>query len=286
MVDSSHHGAFAQLLEFEARNDRVVAPPAPDKGERIYGGQYLAQGLAACHDTVGTDRLPHSLHAYFLRPGNAHAPIEFHIKRTRDGRGYSARFVSAWQEARELFQMMVSFQVPEPGDTYVAGQMPVAPPPETVVATYADFMLTDDPPGSMWSGADRPMDIRYINPPTAPRGVPVTEDQLSWMRIDDDTLDDAPRTHYAGLAYLSDSTLIDHVVLPHGRRYRDPDLDSASLDHAMWFHRAPRADAWHLFVQHVEVTGGGRGLAHGRIFDDTGRLIATCMQEGTIRWRA
>lgn len=262
-----------------------MAPPAPDKGARIYGGQYLAQGLAAAHDSVGSERLPHSLHAYFLRMGDAHRPITYRIERTRDGRGYSARVVSALQGSRELLRMMVSFQVPEPGNEFSGARMPAAPPPESVGTTYTDFMLEDSAPGTPWSGADRPMDIRYINPPRAPRGTPVLETQLTWMRIDDPSLDDEPRTHFAGLAYLADSTLIDHIVLPHGRRYRDPDLDSASLDHAMWFYRVPRADAWHLFEQRVEVTGGGRGLAHGRIFDESGTLVASCMQEGTLRWR-
>lgn len=129
------------------------------------------------------------------------------------------------------------------------------------------------------------MDIRYVNPPAAPRGVSITEDQRLWMRISE-PLDDDPATHATGLAYLSDSTLVDHVVLPHGQRWQDPRLVSTSLDHAMWFHRPFRADEWLLFDQRVESTGRGRGLASGRFFTEAGRLVATCMQEGLIRWGA
>ncbi len=163
--------------------------------------------------------------------------------------------------------------------------MPEAPPPEAITTTYAQFMLEGAAAAGHWSGADRPMEIRYINPPAEPQGIPVLDPQLTWMRIDDPDLDASPRSHYAGLADLADSTLIDRVVLPLGRRYRDPDLDSASPDHAMWFHGVPRAHDWHRFGQGVEATGGRRGLAPGRIFDRAGTLVATCMQEGTIRWR-
>ena len=127
------------------------------------------------------------------------------------------------------------------------------------------------------------MDIRYVNPPLAPPGEAVLEPQRMWMRIPEQLGDDQA-AHFAGLAYLSDSTLIDHVVLPQGRRWQDPALTGASLDHAMWFHRRARADDWLLFDQHVGATGRGRGFAHGRFFDRGGRLVASCAQEGLIRW--
>ena len=133
-----------------------------------------------------------------------------------------------------------------------------------------------------WDGESRPMDIRYINAPTAPLGEPVLEPQRTWLRIPE-ALSDDRAVHCAGLAYLSDSTLIDHVVLPHGRRWQEAELNGASLDHAMWFHRRARADEWLLFDQHVGSTGQGRGFAHGRLFDRGGRLVASCAQEGMIR---
>jgi transcriptional regulator with XRE-family HTH domain len=136
---------------------------------------------------------------------------------------------------------------------------------------------------SDWHGSARPMDIRYINPPSGSRGEPVTERQLMWMKIPE-RLPDEPAVHRAALAYLSDSTLVDHVMLPLGLRWQDPDFQGASLDHAMWFHSPARADEWLLFEQTVETTGGGRGLASGRFFNRSGTLVATCLQEGLMRW--
>ena len=121
--------------------------------------------------------------------------------------------------------------------------------------------------------------------PDAPRGVPITESQLLWTRINK-RLPDAPALHHAGLAYLSDATLVDHVMLAHGLRWQDADSEGTSLDHAMWFHRFARADEWLLFEQLVETTGGGRGLARGYLFDRNGVLIATCLQEGLMRWKS
>ena len=147
--------------------------------------------------------------------------------------------------------------------------------------TYDAFTLAQTGEAD-WHGANRPVDIRYINPPP-PRGTPTMEPQRMWMRIEQ-SLDADERVHRAGLAYLSDTTLVDHVMLPHGRRWQDADFDGASLDHAMWFHRPARADEWLLFEQLPEMTGGGRGLASGRFFNRRGDLVATCVQEGVMRW--
>ena len=127
------------------------------------------------------------------------------------------------------------------------------------------------------------MDILYINPPHSPEGSPVTEPQLMWIRINE-LLGDDRRLHEAALAYIADATLIDHVLLPHGYRWQDKRLTGASLDHSMWFHNEAQADDWLLYEQRVETTGGGRGLGSGRFFDSDGTLVATCMQEGLIRW--
>lgn len=186
------------------------------------------------------------------------------------------------QDGREVLRMMASFHVAEIGYEYAGPQMPVVPAPDAVSLTYGDFSVRESG-GKPWPGAVRPMDIRYVNAPSAPHGEPVTEDQRHWMRITE-PLGDDPRVHAAALAYLSDSTLVDHVVLPQGRRWQDPRLNGASLDHAMWFHRPARADEWLLFDQRAESTGGARGLASGRFFDATGRLVATCLQEGLARW--
>lgn len=276
-------GVFARLLTLEEIGDhRFLGPPAPDRGERTYGGQFLAQALAAGHASVDDDRRVHSLHAYFLSSGAPDQPTELVVERLRDGRSFSQRAIRALQDGREVLVMLASFHLAEAGDEYVGVRMPKVPPADEVALTYAEHTERESH-GQPWPGAVRPMDIRYVNPPVAPRGEPITEDQRLWMRIDE-ALGDAPGIHDAGLAYLSDSTLVDHVVLPHGGRWQDPRLQGASLDHAMWFHRPTRADDWLLFDQRVESTGGARGLASGRFFDAGGRLVATCLQEGLMRW--
>ena len=274
---------FAPLLDLQPAGERrFTAPRSPDKGERMFGGQFLAQCMAAAQATVADDRRVNSLHAYFLRPGDVDLDLDLAVEEVRDGRSFSSRQVVAVQRGKELFRTLVSYQVPDETPEYLGFSMPAVPPPEEVTYTYDDFTLEQS--GEVaWYGSDRPMDIRYINPPTAPRGEPVTEPQLMWLRIPE-ALPESPHVHQAGLAYLSDSTLVDHVMLPHGMRWQDTGLEGTSLDHAMWFHRPARADEWLLFTQTVEATGGGRGLASGRLYNRRGELAATCVQEGLMRW--
>lgn len=274
---------FATLIDLQATGDNVfLAPSAPERSGRLYGGQFLAQGLAAAILTIEEDRDVHSLHGYFLQPGDVDSPVEYDVERVRDGRSFSSRLVRAAQHGKELFRMMASFHVPEQGDDYDGARMPDVPSPDVVELTYNEFSrMNGEAPD--WDGELRPMDIRYINPPTAAPGEPVLEPQRMWVRVSEE-LDENWTAHFAGLAYLSDSTLIDHVVLPHGRRWQDPKLNGASLDHALWIHRRTRADEWLLFDQHVVSAGQGRGFAHGRFFDAGGRLVASCAQEGMIRW--
>ncbi|MXX28255.1 MAG: acyl-CoA thioesterase II, partial [Gammaproteobacteria bacterium] len=248
----------------------------------------LAQCLMAAQATAGDDRACHALHAAFLRPGDVDAPVEIAIERVRDGRSFSSRQAVASQHGKERFRMLASFQVPAESPAYCEAVMPNVPPPEDMSATYDDFTLAQTGESS-WYGSDRPMDIRYVNPPMASRGEPVTEPQLMWMRIRDKLppATDSPHLaglHRAGLVYLSDATLVDHVMLPHGLRWQDDDFLGTSLDHGMWLHRPAAADQWLLFEQSVVVTGNGRGLAHGRFFERGGELVATCVQEGLMRW--
>lgn len=274
---------FTALLDLsQTASNSFDAPPAPDKGERIFGGQFLAQSLCAAYRTVEKDRVLHSLHAYFLRPGDVDAPVELKVESVRDGRAFSSRQVTAHQADKERFRVMASFQYPDETPEYARMPMPDVPPPEAVNLSYDEFHLRQTGEDE-WHGMQRPMDILYINPPPA-RGVAVTEDQLMWMRIREPLPDD-PAVHIAGLAYLSDSAVVDHVMLPHGLRWQDEDFVGASLDHSMWFHQPARADEWLLFVQAAEATGRGRGLASGRFFDRRGQLVATCVQEGLMRWQ-
>lgn len=280
---------FVSLCSLEDRGgDRFVGPVGPDRSFRVFGGQFLAQALIAARRTVERDVATHSLHAYFLRAGDADAPTEFEVERVRDGRSFGVRQVTAHQDGKELFRMTMSLHAPEDGLGYQPRPAGVVdalagPPPDDVELTYTAFTeaVVDD--GAPWPGGDRPMDIRYINPPEGRAGPPVTEPQRMWMRIDE-RLPDEAAVHEAGLAYLADSTLVDHVALPHGKRWQDSRLTGASLDHAMWFHRPARADRWLLYDQRVEFTGRGRGLATGRFYDRDGALVATCAQEGLLRW--
>ncbi len=290
---------FSDLMTLQPQGeDRFLGPPAPDKGEALFGGQFLAQCLMAAQATAGDDRACHALHGAFLRPGDVDAPVEIVVERVRDGRSFSSRQARAFQHGKECFRMLASFQVPAESPAYCGAVMPHAPPPESLTTSYDDFTLAQTGEPS-WYGSDRPMDIRYVNPPTAPRGEPVTEPQLMWMRVRDRLpaaadvsrladphLADAHLAglHRAGLVYLSDATLVDHVMLPHGLRWQDEDFLGTSLDHGMWLHRPAAADQWLLFEQSVVVTGNGRGLAHGRFFERGGQLVATCVQEGLMRW--
>ena len=273
--------SLVSLVQVDA--DRFVAPASPEKSGILFGGQLLAQGLSAAQRTVDDDRNVHSLHAVFLKAGDVDSTLELDVERVRDGRSFSVRRVRAMQNDRELFRMLLSLHVPEDGLDYGGDPMPDVPPPDAVELTYNDFVRSQRrEPDPDWDGEARPMDIRYIKAPSAPEGQPVLEDQRMWMRISE-RLSDRPEIHEAGLAYLSDSTLVDHIVLPHGYRWNDGLFNGASLDHAMWFHRHARADEWLLFDQSVISTGGSRGLATGRFFDADGRLIATCTQEGLMR---
>lgn len=274
---------FTELVTLtSAGPDSFIAPPAPDKGERLYGGQFLAQCLTAALRTVNADRLVHSLHACFLRPGDVDVPLDITVERLRDGRSFSSRAVTAEQRGRRLFQMLVSLQVPAATPEYQIAGLPAVPDPESVATTYNDFTLAQTGAAD-WPGATRPMDIRYVNPPDRPRGEPITEPQCLWMRVPE-ALPADPGVHAVALAYLSDATLVDNIMLPLGLRWQDADFLGTSLDHAMWWHRPARADQWLLFEQRAEATGGGRGLASGRFFARDGTLVATCLQEGLMRW--
>ena len=276
---------FDDIIELERLGvDHFLGARSPDQAERMFGGFLLGQALAACQHTTQADRTVHSLHCYFLRPGDTSNPVEYVVSRVRDGRSISHRQVRATQNGNEIFHMVCSYSVASPSPTFVGQNMPTVPSPDKVSYTYADFCHDQMPnPDYLRDVKQRPFDIRYINPPCKFRAPQNVENQLMWMRLYGEISSDL-HVHDAGVAYLSDSTLIDHIALPHGKRWQDSDFDGTSLDHAMWFHHSVRADAWLLFDQKVEWTGDGRGLASGRIYTEDGLLAATCMQEGLMRF--
>jgi len=226
----------------------------------------------------------HSLHAYFIRPGDPAVPIVYLVDRVRDGRSFTTRRVSAVQRGEAIFTLSASFHHPEPGPEH-ADPMPDVPPPESVERN-SDRMarLLGRAPSQL---LDNPIDLRSVGPTSAEAARDPslrTTRNLIWLRVDGDLPDD-PLLHVCLMTYASDMTLLDSVLLGHGLTWLDGNTSGASLDHAMWFHRPFRADRWLLYAQDSPVASGARGLAHGQVFTAAGELVVSVMQEGLIRSR-
>lgn len=255
---------------------------------RVYGGQVVAQALAAAQRTVPADRPVHSLHSYFLRPGEPRVSILYRVERERDGTSFTTRRVQAIQHGRPIFSMTASFQRQESGFAHQAA-MPPAPAPETLAGERElearNRDRTPEPWRTLWATRERPFDFRPVDPsdPFAPTPRPARA--RHWFRTDGPVPDD-PRLAACLLAYASDMTLLDTCLLPHAVSWTDPKLQAASLDHAIWFHAHYRPAEFHLIDQASHVAGGGRGLNEGRIFARDGTLVASVAQEGLIRYRA
>ncbi|MFC4493438.1 acyl-CoA thioesterase II [Streptomyces ovatisporus] len=258
---------------------------------RVFGGQVAAQALVAACRTVPEGRLPHSLHAYFLRPGDPGAPIVYTVDRIRDGRSFTTRRVVAVQHGQPIFHLSSSFQTFEDGLEHQE-PMPEAPDPETLptaeemLPRYAELFRGSDVPQRLLK-ARAAVDLRYVRePPFASAGRPREPRSQVWFRTNgklDGTLDD-PMLHICLATYVSDMTLLDSVLLAHGRGgWAVGDVVGASLDHAMWFHRPFRADEWLLYDQVSPTAQGGRGLGQGRIYTRDGRLAVSVIQEGVVR---
>ncbi|MGL4743803.1 MAG: acyl-CoA thioesterase [Dermatophilaceae bacterium] len=251
---------------------------------RVFGGQVLAQGVIASGRTVqslpGERRRLHSLHAYFMRPGDASQPITFSVERMRDGRSFSTRRVHAIQHGAPILSMGASFQAPDRGLDH-QDPVPDAPDPGTVPSLAEVFAGMDHPDAAFL--ADRAIDQRHVegNIFAVPAGERAA-DQRVWMRTVD-ALPDDPLVHEAVLAYASDYSLLEPVLRRHGKAWTTPGLKAASLDHAMWFHRPARADEWLLYAQHSPSGHGGRGLGIGHMFSADGVMVATVAQEGMVR---
>jgi acyl-CoA thioesterase-2 len=258
---------------------------------RVFGGQVAAQALVAACRTVPEGRLPHSLHAYFLRPGDPGAPIVYTVDRIRDGRSFTTRRVVAVQHGQPIFHLSASCQAYEEGLEHQA-TMPDTPDPETLpraeemMPRHAHLFSDPRVPEKLLR-ARAAVDLRYVEaPPFASTGEPREPRSQVWFRTNgklDGILDD-PTLHICLATYVSDMTLLDSVLLAHGRGgWAVGDVVGASLDHAMWFHRPFRADEWLLYDQESPTAQGGRGLAAGRIFTRDGRLAVSVIQEGVVR---
>ncbi|MEV7088560.1 acyl-CoA thioesterase II [Streptomyces sp. NPDC093085] len=255
---------------------------------RVFGGQVAAQALVAAGRTVPSDRTAHSLHAYFLRPGDPAAPIVYTVDRIRDGRSFTTRRVVAIQHGRPVFHLSASFQRYEEGLEHQTEMAP-APDPETLetgaetVARHAGRFV--DPVMAEWLlRAREAVDLRYVDaPPYAGVGQPREPRSQVWFRTAGKLADD-PLLHICLATYISDMTLLDSVLLAHGRGgWAVGDVVGASLDHAMWFHRPFRADEWLLYDQSSPSSSGGRGLGQARIFTRDGALAVSVVQEGVLR---
>ncbi|MEM7216765.1 MAG: acyl-CoA thioesterase II [Pseudomonadota bacterium] len=275
-----------ELLDLEEIDNNHFRGISPDEGwQRVYGGQVLGQALVAASRTVEPDRHAHSLHGYFLRPGDTTIPILYTVDRIRDGKSFTTRRVVAVQRGHAIFSMSISFQVAEDGYSHQL-DMPVVPPPEDLKtedelladrlhelpAEYRDTMSRRRPIEM------RPVDqnIAILNPPVRP------PQQNCWMRAWE-RLPDDPRLHQCVLAFLSDWSLLDTTTLPHSISYAEENVQMASLDHAMWFHRPFRADEWLLYAQDSPSASGARGFNRGSIFTRDGELVASVAQEGLLR---
>ncbi|MFE9684093.1 acyl-CoA thioesterase [Streptomyces sp. NPDC006285] len=258
---------------------------------RVFGGQVAAQALVAAGRTVPADRLAHSLHAYFLRAGDPGAPIVYTVDRIRDGRSFTTRRVVAVQHGQPIFHLSASFQTYEEGMDHQAG-MPPAPDPETLETT-AEMLprylaaYGDEGVAQRMLEARAAVDLRYVDaPPFASVGRPREPRSQVWFRTNGklDGAIDEPLLHVCLATYVSDMTLLDSVLLAHGRGgWVTGDVVGASLDHAMWFHRPFRADEWLLYDQESPSASGGRGLGQARIYTRDGRLAITVIQEGVVR---
>ena len=274
--------AMLDLERIEQNIFRGRVPQAPGR-RRVFGGLVVAQALAAAARTV-TDRTPHSLHAYFILPGDPSAPIVYQVERVRDGRSFTTRRCVAVQGGRPIFDLFASFHSEEPGLDFQAA-MPDVPSPDELPST-ADLVeryASRLPAGlKSWFEGERAIEVKLCDLRRFDRTAPPRAGQDVWIRAAG-RLPDDPAIHRAVLAYLSDLTLIDVTLAAHGRSLFEPEFAVASLDHALWFHRPFRADDWLLYTQDTPSTSSARGLARGLLYDRSGSLVASVMQEGLIR---
>lgn len=266
-------------LEINLFRGRSVSPT----GGRVFGGQVIAQALVAARRTVEDARVTHSLHGYFLLGGDPTVPIIYDVDRIRDGRSFTTRRVVAIQHGEAIFSMSVSFQKPEEGFTHQS-QMPEVPQPEDLPGdeVWRDRLLARFPgaAGRDWM-AHRPLEVKPTSLDMSYLGSPGARPSI-WIRARGPLPDDLP-IHQAVLAYASDLSLLQAALLPHGKSVFDQDVQVASLDHALWFHRPFRADDWLLYTQESPAASAGRGFCRGELFTRDGILVASAAQEGLMR---
>jgi acyl-CoA thioesterase-2 len=281
-------------VEAEHFDEAYVGTTQPCPWPKAYGGDLVGPATAALMRSVAGDRALHSMHSYFLRPADIGAEVRYEVERLRDGRGYSTRHLRAYQSGKVVYTAMASFHTGEEGDAYAAGFPDGIPDPETLPSSAA--YLRDEPAGTgtmtvdskaYWSGG-RGFDMRHVPGPVYLRveGAKVPH-QAVWVKPFDplrpvDGLTEE-QLHTAALTYVCDYTILEPVLRVLDRPWAQPGLVTASLDHAMWFHRRGSLDDWLLYVQDAVAADAGRGLGTGRFFTRDHRHLATVAQEGMIR---
>jgi acyl-CoA thioesterase-2 len=276
---------LVQLLDLEhIERDIFRGQSTRSRWQRVFGGQVAGQALVAAGRTVDDDRRVHSLHSYFVRPGDPTIPIVYEVDRVRDGRSFSTRRVIAVQKGETIFSLSASFQLDQVGLDHQT-PMPDVPAPETLPPLVNRYGNSDEAT-RFYRSMPKPIDLRYVDDPPWLQHASGPREGVSrvWMKADGKLPDD-PLLHVCVLTYASDMTLLDSVLVRHGLAPGLDDISMASLDHAMWFERPFRADEWLLYSTRSPSASGGRGLATGRFYKQDGTLVSSVVQEGMIRVR-
>ena len=273
------------LERIEVNTFRGVSPE--DGPGRIFGGQVIAQSLLAAYETV-EERICHSLHCYFIRPGDPRIPILFEVDRSRDGGSFTTRRVIAVQNGKQIFNLAASFQTPEDGFEHQAPMPAVRSPDDMAAEAEAQKKaVLEGMSEEMRRMMNRPRPIEMVgrdNYGFGRKPKPSEPKSDTWMRAVAPIGDDV-RMHQVILAYASDMNLLSTAMRPHGVAWQTPGLQSASLDHAMWFHKASNFNDWHLYTQDSPSASGGRGFVRGAIYGQDGTLVASVAQEGLMRMK-
>jgi acyl-CoA thioesterase-2 len=257
--------------------------PEGERRQRVFGGQVAGQALVAAGRTVPPDRGVHSLHAYFIRPGDPTVPLVYMVERVREGRSFTTRRVAAVQHGKTIFTLSASFHIAEPGFEH-SDATPDVPGPDEVEPTASRLrrLYGSSADEHMW---ENPIDIRHVGPLTVEAARDpslISSRNVVWLKANGDLPDD-PLLHVCLMTYASDMTLLDTVLLAQGVSWGEGVVVGASLDHAMWFHRQFRVDRWLLFVQDSPIASGARGLARGEVYTENGKLVVSVVQEGLLR---
>jgi acyl-CoA thioesterase II len=272
------------VLDLELIDTNLYRGPRAEVGlQRVFGGQVAGQALVAAGRTLPADRRVHSLHGYFVRPGDSSKPILYQVENIRDGRSFSVRRSVALQNGQPIFFMSASFHIGEPGLEHADPPPEGVPAPEEV-PTLSERLKADPERLSIWHRVPRPIDVRYVGASGYVRSGERSAEarQRVWMKADG-ILPDDPLIHVCVLTYASDLTLLDTVLSRQGAVWGPGGYLGTSLDHALWFHRPFRADEWILYDAESPIASRGRGLAQGRFFNRDGDFLASAIQEGLLR---